>query len=80
MRKAELSLKEKQKYKIIKKIVETNGSKELTGIELNLEALDMLIDLFLTINNMPLILTSYPTTESSCHTALPTDPHIPCGD
>ncbi len=56
MRKAELSLKEKQKYKIIKKIVETNGSKELTGIELNLEALDMLIDLFLTINNLIIFL------------------------
>ncbi len=56
MRKAELSLKEKQKYKIIKKIVETNGSKDLTGIELNLEALDMLIDLFLTINNLIIFL------------------------
>ena len=56
MRKAELSLKEKQKYEIIKKIVETNGSKELTGIELNLEALDMLIDLFLTINNLIIFL------------------------
>lgn len=38
------------------KIVETNGSKELTGIELNLEALDMLIDLFLTINNLIIFL------------------------
>ena len=56
MRKAEISLKEKQKYEIIKKIVETNGSKELTGIELNLEALDMLIDLFLTINNLIIFL------------------------
>ena len=28
MRKVELSLKEKQKYKVIKKLVETNGNKE----------------------------------------------------
>lgn len=28
MRKVELSLKEKQKYEIIKKLVETNGNKE----------------------------------------------------
>ena len=39
MRKVELSLKEKQKYEIIKKLVETNGNKERTRIKLKLKSI-----------------------------------------
>lgn len=39
MRKVELSLKEKQKYEIIKKLVETNGNKERARIKLNLKSI-----------------------------------------
>ena len=39
MRKMELSLKEKQKYEIIKKLVETNGSKERARIKLGLKSI-----------------------------------------
>ena len=38
MRKVELSLKEKQKYEIIKKLVETNGNKECARIKLGLKS------------------------------------------
>jgi len=39
MRKVELSLKEKQKYLIIKKLVETNGNKERAKIKLGLRSI-----------------------------------------
>ena len=39
MRKVELSLKEKQKYEIIKKLVETNGNKERAKIKLGLKSI-----------------------------------------
>ena len=39
MRKVELSLKEKQKYEIIKKLVETNGNKECARIKLKLKSI-----------------------------------------
>lgn len=39
MRKVELSLKEKQKYEIIKKLVETNGNKERARIKLRLKSI-----------------------------------------
>ena len=39
MRKVELSLKEKQKYEIIKKLVETNGNKERAMIKLGLKSI-----------------------------------------
>lgn len=39
MRKVELSLKEKQKYQIIKKLVETNGNKERARIKLGLKSI-----------------------------------------
>lgn len=39
MRKVELSLKENHKYKIIKKLVETNGNKERARIELGLKSI-----------------------------------------
>lgn len=39
MRKVELSLKEKQKYEIIKKLVETNGNKERARIKLKLKSI-----------------------------------------
>lgn len=39
MRKVELSLKEKEKYKIIKKLVETNGNKERARIKLKLKSI-----------------------------------------
>ena len=39
MRKVELSLKEKEKYKIIKKLVETNGNKERARIKLGLKSI-----------------------------------------
>ena len=39
MRKVELSLKEKQKYEIIKKLVETNGNKECARIKLGLKSI-----------------------------------------
>lgn len=39
MRKVELSLKEKQKYQIIKKLVETNGNKERAKIKLGLKSI-----------------------------------------
>lgn len=39
MRKVELSLKEKQKYEIIKKLVETNGNKERARIKLGLKSI-----------------------------------------
>ena len=39
MRKVELSLKEKQKYEVIKKLVETNGNKERTRIKLKLKSI-----------------------------------------
>lgn len=39
MRKVELSLKEKQKYEIIKKLVETNGNKESARIKLGLKSI-----------------------------------------
>ena len=39
MRKVELSLKEKQKYEIIKKLVETNGNKEYARIKLGLKSI-----------------------------------------
>ena len=39
MRKVELSLKEKQKYEIIKKLVETNGNKERARIKLGLRSI-----------------------------------------
>ena len=39
MRKVELSLKENEKYKIIKKLVETNGNKERARIKLGLKSI-----------------------------------------
>lgn len=39
MRKVELSLKENQKYQIIKKLVETNGDKERARIKLGLKSI-----------------------------------------
>lgn len=39
MRKVELSLKENQKYQIIKKLVETNGNKERARIKLGLKSI-----------------------------------------
>ena len=39
MRKVELSLKEKQKYEIIKKLVETNGNKDRARIKLGLKSI-----------------------------------------
>lgn len=39
MRKVELSLKEKQKYEIIKKLVETNGNKQRARIKLGLKSI-----------------------------------------
>lgn len=39
MRKVELSLKEKQKYLIIKKLIETNGNKERAKIKLGLKSI-----------------------------------------
>ncbi len=39
MRKVELSLKENQKYQIIKKLVETNGNKERARIILGLKSI-----------------------------------------
>ena len=39
MRKVELSLKEKQRYEIIKKLVETNGNKECARIKLGLKSI-----------------------------------------
>ena len=39
MRKVELSLKEKQKYEIIKKLIETNGNKERARIKLGLKSI-----------------------------------------
>lgn len=39
MRKVELSLKEKEKYKVIKKLVETNGNKERARIKLGLKSI-----------------------------------------
>ena len=39
MRKVELSLKEKQKYDVIKKLVETNGNKERARIKLGLKSI-----------------------------------------
>ena len=39
MRKVELSLKEKQRYEIIKKLVETNGNKERARIKLGLKSI-----------------------------------------
>lgn len=35
MRKVELNLKENQQYKVIKKLVETNGNKKRAAIKLN---------------------------------------------
>ena len=39
MRKVELSLKEKQEYEIIKKLVETNGNKERARIKIKLKSI-----------------------------------------
>ena len=39
MRKVELSLKEKQKYEVIKKLIETNGNKERARIKLGLKSI-----------------------------------------
>ena len=39
MRKVELSLEEKQKYEIIKKLIETNGNKERARIKLGLKSI-----------------------------------------
>lgn len=39
MRKVELSLKEEQKYEVIKKLVETNGNKNTARIKLNLKSI-----------------------------------------
>ena len=39
MRKVELSLKEKEKYEIIKKLVKTNGNKERARIKLKLKSI-----------------------------------------
>ena len=39
MRKVELSLKENQKYQVIKKLVETNGNKERARIKLHLKTI-----------------------------------------
>ena len=39
MRKVELSLREKEKYEIIKKLVETNGNKERARIKLRLKSI-----------------------------------------
>lgn len=39
MRKVELSLKEKEKYEVIKKLVETNGNKERAKIKLHLKSI-----------------------------------------
>lgn len=39
MRKVELSLKEKEKYEVIKKLVETNGNKERARIKLKLKSI-----------------------------------------
>ncbi|CDE96611.1 transposase for insertion sequence [Clostridium sp. CAG:567] len=39
MRKVVLTLKEKQKYDVIKKLVETNGNKERARIKLGLKSI-----------------------------------------
>lgn len=39
MRKVELTLKENQKYQVIKKLVETNGNKERARIKLGLKSI-----------------------------------------
>ena len=39
MRKVELSLKEKEKYDVIKKLVKTNGNKERAKIKLRLKSI-----------------------------------------
>ena len=52
MRKVELSLKEKQKYEIIKKLVETNGNKERARIKLGLKSIRQINRLLLVTKNM----------------------------
>lgn len=51
MRKVELSLKEKNKYEIIKKLVETNGNKERARIKLNLKSIRQINRLIAGYNN-----------------------------
>ena len=45
MRKVVLTLKEKQKYDVIKKLVETNGNKERARIKLGLKSIRQIIRL-----------------------------------
>ena len=52
MRKVELSLKENQKYQIIKKLVETNGNKERARIKLGLKSIRQINRLMLVTKNM----------------------------
>ena len=52
MRKVELSLKEKQKYEIIKKLVETNGNKERARIKLGLKSIRQVNRLIAGYRNM----------------------------
>ena len=46
MRKVELSLKEKRKYEIIKKLIETNGNKERARIKLGLKSISKVNRIF----------------------------------
>jgi len=54
MRKVELSLKEKEKYEIIKKLVETNGNKERARIKLKLKSISL--DVFILAKKFKLML------------------------
>lgn len=50
MRKVELSLKEKEKYEVIKKLVETNGNKERARIKLHLKSIRQINRLIIGYN------------------------------
>ncbi len=54
MRKVELSLKEKEKHEIIKKLVETNGNKERARIKLKLKSISL--DVFILAKKFKLML------------------------
>ena len=54
MRKVELSLKEKEKYEVIKKLVETNGNKERARIKLKLKSISL--DVFILAKKFKLML------------------------
>ena len=52
MRKVELSLREKEKYEIIKKLVETNGNKERARIKLRLKSIRQVNRLIAVTKNL----------------------------